>query len=69
MAKNFNDPVLVEARRKCADGTITIEEYKQAIAYMREGREAAHIVSAKSRAKAAPVNTDDLFSELDSMGD
>lgn len=67
MAKNFNDPFLVECRRKCADGSITMEEYKQAIAYMREGRQAAHVVSAKSRAAAAPVNTDDLFSELDKL--
>lgn len=67
MAKNFNDPVLVELRRKCADGTVTMEEYRQGIEYMREGRKAAHVVSAKSRAAAAPVNTDDLFNELDKL--
>lgn len=65
MAVNFNDPKMVEARRKSKDGTLTFEEYKEVIALMREGRISAHIVSAKSRSAAAPANADDLLKELD----
>lgn len=64
MAVNFNDPKMVEARRKSKDGTLTFEEYKEVIALMREGRITAHIVSAKSRAASAPVNTEDLLKDL-----
>lgn len=65
MAVNFNDPRMVEARRKSKEGTLTFDEYKEVIALMREGRVSAHIVSAKSRAAAAPVNTEDLLKELE----
>ena len=64
MAVNFNDPRMVAARAKSRDGTLTFDEYKEVIALMREGRVSAHIISAKSRSAAAPVNTDDLLKEL-----
>lgn len=64
MAVNFNDPRMVAARAKSKAGTLTFEEYKEVIALMREGRVSAHIISAKSRTAAAPVNTDDLLKEL-----
>jgi len=62
---NFNHPELVEARAKAKAGTLTFEELKNAISIMREGRQSAHIVSAKSRSAKAPVNTEDLLAELD----
>ncbi len=65
MAVNFNDPRMVEARAKAKAGTLTFDEYKEVIALMREGRVGAHIVSAKSRSAAAPVNTDDLLKSLE----
>ena len=46
---------------------LTFEELREAIDLMREGRVAAQAVSTKSRtAKAAkaPVNSDDLLSQL-----
>ena len=46
---------------------LTMEEMKDAIALMREGRVAAQASSTKSRttkAKSAPVNSDDLLSQL-----
>jgi hypothetical protein len=65
MSVNFNDPRLVEARLKAKAGTLTFDELKAAIAIMREGRQSAHVVSAKARSAAAPVNTEDLLKELD----
>lgn len=65
MAVNFNDPRLVEARRKSKLGTLTYEEYREAISIMREGRVTAHFVSAKARTDSAPVNTDELLKSLE----
>lgn len=65
MALNFNDPRMVAARAKAKAGTLTFEEYKEVIALMREGRVGAHIASAKSKAAAAPVNTEDLLKSLE----
>lgn len=67
MAVNFNDPRMVSAREKSKAGTLTFDEYKEVIALMREGRVSAHIVSAKSRSAAAPVNTDDLLKQLEGI--
>lgn len=60
-------------RQKSREGTMTIEEYREAIAHIRAGREAASKTSDKAKttratAKAkANVNSDDLLSELDGM--
>lgn len=58
-------------RQKSLDGTITLEEMRQAIAAIRRERTGAGVKSAASRekkattkAKAAPINSDDLLSEL-----
>lgn len=67
MAVNFNDPRMVAAREKSKAQTITFEEYKEVIALMREGRVSAHIVSAKSRAASAPVDTADLLAQLEGI--
>lgn len=61
---NPNDPRLVAARNKARAGTLTIDELREAITLMREGRAAAHVISAKSRAAKAPVDTDSLLGEL-----
>lgn len=67
MAVNFNHPLMQSAREKSKLGTLTFEEYREVIALMREGRISAHIVSAKSRSAAAPINTDDLLKQLEGL--
>lgn len=62
---------LADYRRKAADNTITLEEMREAVKLMRQGRVSAATASEKSRttkaktASKAPVNADDLLSELD----
>jgi len=46
---------------------LTTEEYREGIRLMREDRVSAAQVSAKSRAKKAPVDTEDLLSKLEGM--
>ena len=57
-------------RAKSLDGTITMEEMREAVKQMREGRLAASQASAnskRSKAKAAVPNADDLLNELDEI--
>lgn len=55
-------------RAKCQDGTMTSEEYLEAIALLREGRLAAAHAAAKSKSKARPaVDGDALLGDLDSL--
>ncbi len=62
---------LAEYRRKSADGTITLDEMREAVKLMRQGRVAAAATSAASRSKkaasAAPVNADNLLAELEGL--
>lgn len=62
---------IAEYRRKSADGTITLEEMRAAVALMRQGRLAAKTASAAKRertaATRAPVDSDALLSELDAL--
>lgn len=56
-------------RRKAADGTITLEEQKQAVIALRAGRKVAAQVSETSRkrsgqAKAEVKSADDMLDEL-----
>ena len=58
-------------RQKCADNTITIDEMREAIQAIRKERIAAQETSTKSKAKKAdakakaqPINSDDLLGEL-----
>lgn len=56
-----------ELRRKVQDNTITQAELKEGIELLRQGRGVASDASAASKAKKAakaPVNSDDLLSEL-----
>lgn len=56
-------------RQKAREGTLTLEESREAVRFLREDRVLAQATSTKSRttkaAKAAAVNSDDLLSELD----
>jgi hypothetical protein len=54
-------------RKKAEEGTLTIDEMREAVQALREGRVSASAASDKSRAKkAAKVipNADDLLSEI-----
>ena len=60
-----------EWRQKIADNTITIDEMREAIQAIRKERVAAQETSTKSKAKKAdakakaqPINSDDLLGEL-----
>lgn len=56
-------------RAKALDGTITIEELREAVAAMRQDRKSAAVASDKSRrakAKAEIPSADDMLSELGS---
>lgn len=53
---------------KCADGTMTAEEYVEALALLRQGRLAAASAAARSKSKAKPtVDGDALLGDLDSL--
>lgn len=58
-------------RQKSIDGTITLEELKEAVRIMRSDRHAALDAQMKSssgsRAKKAPVDTAKLLSDLDNL--
>lgn len=60
-----------ELRRKVQNGTITLDEQKEAILLLRQGRVSAQQATSKARstkAKKSPSKTaDDLLSELDNM--
>lgn len=58
-------------RQKSIDGTITLEELKEAVRIMRSDRHAALDAQMKSssgsRAKKPPVDTAKLLSDLDNL--
>ena len=61
---------LTEWRRKSAEGTLTLDEMKDAIKLLRQGREAALVASAAGKRKAAAKvipNADELLGELDGL--
>ncbi|MDE2097542.1 MAG: hypothetical protein KGL39_09875 [Patescibacteria group bacterium] len=54
-------------RQKAVEGTLTVEEMKEAIHLLRAGRIGAHIASDTSRRKKAKADipsADDLLAEL-----
>ena len=60
---------LAEYRRKAADNTITLEEMREAVKFMRQGRLAAAATAASSK-RAAPkpvVSAAYLLDELDNL--
>jgi hypothetical protein len=58
-------------RQKSIDGTITLEELKEAVRLMRADRHAALDAQAKSstgsRGKKAPVDTQKLLNDLENL--
>lgn len=59
---------IADWRRKCADGTATMEEMKQAVARLRgDRRNAAAAPSKTSRAKGPARSTDELLGELSAL--
>lgn len=56
-------------RSKNADGTLTIDELKEAVIMMREARVAAQVANASSgKAKKKPTKSaDDLLGELENL--
>lgn len=63
---------LVTIRAKASDGTATVEDYREAIRLIREGRVSALQAQKASRSSSkktskAPVNTDALFDELEKI--
>jgi uncharacterized protein YnzC (UPF0291/DUF896 family) len=60
-----------EFRRKMADGTITLDEQKEAIILLRQNRFSAQAAASASKKKPStkkPVKSgDDLLSELDDL--
>lgn len=51
-------------RRKAADGTITLEEMREAVSIMRQGRISAAQTATKSRTKAEAPDAKALLSRL-----
>lgn len=61
---------LAEYRRKSADGTITLDEMREAVRLMRQGRVAAAEANAKAKKAASgkpTVNAADLLSQLEGL--
>lgn len=57
-------------RQKAAEGTLTLDEMKEAIKLLRAGRESAASASDAARRKKARVevkSADELLSELDGL--
>lgn len=54
-------------RQKAAANQLSQDDMRQALVLLREARGQAHTVSAASKAKKAPVNGDDLLSQLDGL--
>ena len=59
---------IMELRAKANAGTATLEELREGLSLLRRGRAGAAATSAASKtrkaAAKAPVNSDDLLSEL-----
>ncbi len=58
-------------RQRCAEGLMTQDDYREAIALLREGRLNAAHAAASSKAKASPkkppADGDSLLDELDGL--
>jgi hypothetical protein len=54
-------------RQKCTNGTITLEEMREAISYLRADRKAASAAAVKTKATKAKPNSDDLLKELEGL--
>lgn len=59
-----------ELSAKSAAGTLTLEEMREAVVLMRQGRRSAAETAKKSRSKAKepPRSANDLLAELGALG-
>lgn len=55
---------IAELRLKAAEGTLTLEECKEAISFLRQERLAMPQTSAKPRTAKVVPNADDLLKDL-----
>lgn len=55
---------IAELREKGRAGTMTLDDCKEAIAFLRQERLAMPVTASKSRTKAPAPSADDLLSEL-----
>ena len=55
---------IAELRQKARDGTMTLDDTKEAIAFLRQERLAMPQTASKPRTKAPVINADDLLGEL-----
>ena len=55
---------IAELRLKAREGTLTLDEVKEGITFLRQERLAITPAKASSRSKAPPPNADDLLGEL-----
>lgn len=62
-----NQTRISQLRKKALDKTITMEEMREAIVILRQDRVTAAQTSAKSRKAKAPVDAEDLLSQLDGL--
>lgn len=58
---------LVEWRSKAAAGTLSIEEMKQAIQYLRSARLGASTAAEKKATSKKVINSGDLLAELEGL--
>lgn len=64
---------LAEWRRKCADGSITLDEMRESVKFLRANRMASAEAAAKSKAggkkksPAAPVDAGSLLDQLSGL--
>lgn len=55
---------IAELRDKARSGTMTLDDCKEAIAFLRKDRLAMPAAKTAPRTKAAAINADDLLAEL-----
>lgn len=72
MAQSIELQAKIQAwRQKSAQGTMTQEDMREAIAALRQDRVVAHTTSTASKARKSaakePVNVGGLFDELDKL--
>ncbi len=55
---------ITQYRQKSVDGTLTIEEMREAVVLLREGRKANQAAPSKAAKKAQVENADAMLDEL-----
>lgn len=60
---------ITQLQEKALAGTLTLEDCRESILLLRQDRLSASQASAASKRAKQPVNTDQLFDELDKLGE